>query len=398
MSKRLEWILLVSQFVMLLAMEMTNPFLPLLVASQSSSLKAAVFYSTLALALPMVANIIMGPLWGRLADRWGYKRMLMRAAWALVFCQGLMLVANSASAILIVRIIQGGFAGFIVAMQTYALSLCDWHRKSRQLARLQSAKAVATTVAGLVGGLCLTYSGYRGLYSTALLLSLLTALVMQKQLPDSGRQHVNFPMKRGASLSAMGLFTSVIGLLILLTQMAKCLTDPVFSVAIADLLNADAVFIGLLYSLPAVSMLLVSDWCGRQFDQCRLHPERIKYYLLSFFLLGALILLAQGLFINRFSLIGLRLLWGVVLAALLPALFTLISDRHPQQGYALGVANSLAKLGNLTGLCLGGYLAGFMTLAQLFLVVAALYAVMALLASTVLLPHRFPLQSAVEVP
>lgn len=390
MDKRLQRIILASQFFMLLAMEMTNPFLPLLIASQSGSLHSAVFYSTLALALPMGANIIMGPLWGRLADRWGYKLMLMRAAWALVVCQGLMLVADSASAILMVRIIQGGFAGFIVAMQTYAVSLCDWHCKSRQLARLQSAKAIATTVAGLVGGLCLTYTGYRGLYMTALLLSLATTLIMQNQLPQTCIQPAKRPLHTSPSLLSVGLFTAIIGLLIVLTQMARYLIDPVFSLAVTQALHADVVFIGMLYSLPAVSLLLASEWCGRQFDECRLHPQRIKYYLLAYCLLGALILLAQGLLINRLSLIVARLLWGVVLAALLPALLTLISDRSDQQGYALGLANSLAKLGNLTGICLGGYLGGFMSLSQLFLIVAAIYALMALAASTLTLSQSLP--------
>lgn len=394
MDKRLQSTLLASQFVMLLAMEMTNPFLPLLMASHSDSLHSAVFYSTLALTLPMAANIIMGPLWGWLADRWGYKLMLMRAAWALVFCQGLMLLADSASAILMIRIIQGGFAGFIVAMQTYALSLCDWHCKSRQLARLQSAKAVATMVAGLVGGLCLTFTGYRGLYTTALLLSLTTTLIMQNQLPQTRIQPVKRPLHASSSLLSVGLFTVIIGLLIVLTQMARYLTDPVYSLAVTRLLHADAVFIGMLYSLPAVSLLLASEWCARQFDQCRLHPQRIKYYLLTYCLLGALIMLAQGLLINSLSLIVARLLWGVVLAALLPALLTLISDRSNQQGYAMGLANSLAKLGNLTGLCLGGYLAGFMSLPQLFLLVAATYALMALAASTLMLSHRLPFTPA----
>ncbi|WP_305033813.1 hypothetical protein [Legionella sp. km772] len=97
MSKSLQSFILISQFFMILALEMTNPFLSLLIASQKGALASnIVFYSMLSLVLPMLANIVMTPIWGFAADRYGYKSMLMRAAWALVFTQGAMIWVNLA--------------------------------------------------------------------------------------------------------------------------------------------------------------------------------------------------------------------------------------------------------------------------------------------------------------
>lgn len=378
MTKRIQLVLLASQFLMLLAVEMANPFLPLLIAKVTTArLNTAVFYTTLALALPMLATIIMSPLWGFLADRWGYKKMLLRASWALVISQGLMIFADSLTWILTVRTLQGAFAGFIAAMQMYALSACEWQRKGRQMARLQAAKALATALAGVVGGVLLTFCHYEGLYFLATLLCLITTLMMQRLLPEVATAKIETPAIKPQRLgSSWGLFTTL-GVLICLTQTARFFTDPVFSLSFSHLLHASPLMVGVLYSLPAAGILLSTDWIGRLFDTCRTNPAAIRNYLLYFSCLGVVLMAAHAYATQVLVLIPIRLLWGLVLTALLPALCTLLHDYHRQQGYALGMANAFAKMGNLIGIFLGGYLAAFLSLTQLFLLVAALYGLLA---------------------
>ncbi len=365
---------------MILALEMTNPFLSLLIASQDElSRQNAVFYSMLSLVLPMLANIIMTPIWGRAADRYGYKLMLMRAAWALVFSQLAMIFVNSLCWILIIRVFQGAFAGFIVAMQTYSLSFCEWHYKSRQLARLQSAKAIATTLAGSAGGIILSFTNYQGLYAIATVVCLTITLVMQYYLPT-------IPKNVGANIDQKPnevTFDSkpiyMICFLITLTQIIKFLPDPGLSLFVNDSFSSNLIFIGLVYSFPAVGMLLSSEWCGRQFDRCRSNPFLVHRYLLRYSGLGFILMLCQASTNNLIVFGSLRILWGVVLAALLPALFSLLSDRYSLPGYALGLANSFAKLGNLIGLLLGGMLINWLSYSSLFIIISGLYGLFALM-------------------
>ncbi|MCW8471877.1 MFS transporter [Fluoribacter gormanii] len=379
MAKSIQSLLLISQFFMILALEMTNPFLSLLIASQSDiSTQDAIFYSMLSFVFPMFANIIMTPIWGLAADRYGYKPMLMRAAWALVFTQLTMIFVNSLNWILIIRIFQGAFAGFIVSMQTYSLSVCEWHNKSRQLSRLQSAKAIATTLAGFTGGLILTTTSYKGLYGIATVICLTITLVMQYYLPTS-------PKKAGKALDQKSdklIFDSqsvyALCFLITLTQIIKFLPDPGLSLFINDLFSQNFILIGLIYSLPAAGMLLSSEWCGRQFDRCRSDPFLVRSYLIRYSVLGFILMLCQASMSNLIFFACIRMLWGVVLAALLPALFALLSDRYPLPGYALGLANSFAKLGNLIGLLLGGVLINWLSYSTLFVIIAGLYSLFAL--------------------
>lgn len=379
MNKSLK-IVFCSQFFMILALEMTNPFLPLFIESQSYGVtQSAVFYNTLSLMLPMIANIIFAPIWGLAADRFGYKAMLLRAAWALVLTQACMFFVSSLTWILVIRILQGAFAGFIVAMQTYALSISEWQSKSRQLSRLQSTKAIATSIAGFAGGVVLTCTDYQGLYGFAALICLFTTIGMHYQLPSST---IIIHKKKQTEIQDTPKANSYfyfLCLLITMTQIAKFLPDPGLSFYLNTFFPNNLMLVGFLYSLPAFGMICSSEWCGRQFDRCRTNPVLVNRYLISYSFLGFLVMILHAYADNFYFFAGLRILWGVVLAALLPALFALCSDRYSLPGYALGMANSFAKLGNLTGLLLGGFLTSCVTYPVVFGVIAVVYGLFSVL-------------------
>ncbi|KTD22662.1 multidrug resistance efflux pump [Legionella lansingensis] len=360
---------------MLLAMEMGNPFLPLFIASQNEmAAQSAALLNALALALPMLASMLMGPIWGKMADRIGYKSMLMRAAWALTLTQGLMACASSVGAILVIRVLQGAFAGFITAMQTYVISICDWNEKSCHLSSLQSSKAIATSCAGASGGFLLSFIHFRGLFLLTSLLCLVTTVIMHACLPAqeprkiTARSH-DYPTQ-------FSHFVIAFIALITMTQMAKFLPDPGFSLYMMRVLHGQPWVIGLMYSLPAIGTLLSTKWCGQHFDQCRRGKARINHYFFYYLTLAMVLMFAHGFVQQPLLLAVIRLLWGIVLAALLPALFTLVSDCSEEQGHALGIANSFAKLGNLSGLLLGGWVSGLMPLHYVFLIIAAVYFLM----------------------
>lgn len=375
MPRSIQWFLFLSQFFIILALEMTNPFLSLLIANQNEVVpQNAVFYSMLGLVLPMLAQILMAPIWGRAADYYGYKPMLMRAAWALVFTQLAMMFVHSLIWILIIRILQGAFAGFIVSMQTYSLSLCEWHNKSRQLARLQSAKAIATTIAGFIGGVVLSLTNYRGLYGISMFICFFISLTMQCLLP-SVQGNMKSKSEKTLPVSASPVYFFCF--LITFTQIIKFLPDPGFTLFVQDSLSENLVLIGLFYSFPAVGMLLSSELCGRQFDKIRSNSGLVQRYLVRYSLLGFILMLGQAMTMNLYLFACLRILWGIVLAALLPALYALLSDRYSLPGYALGLAHSFAKLGNLLGLVLGGLLINFLPFNGLFLIIAFFYVLFA---------------------
>ncbi|WP_419419610.1 MFS transporter [Legionella sp. D16C41] len=378
MSKSLANILFISQLLMLLALEMGNPFLPLFIANQNIAIEKAALYSSLAFILPMAANILMGPIWGVIAGRLGYKSMLIRAAWTLVITQGLMIFANNIATVLIIRFIQGGFAGFIAAMQMYVLSLNLNDKKAQQLGRLQFSKALATSLAGIMGGSLLNLLNFQGLFFVAMICCFIATVIIQKGLPITEKSAQSAKRRKPfLTLETFPYFLKF-GLLILLTQIIKFLPEPIFILSINNSLSCNTITLGLLYSMPAFGLFLSTNFCGKQFDNCRKQPRKIKAYLISYSLLGVLIMLGHAVFTSSILALGfIRLLWGLVLGALLPALFCLMSDRFEHYGFAIGWANTFAKIGNLIGIGLGGFLSNYLAVYYLFILLACVYALIA---------------------
>ncbi len=393
--------ILISQFLMLLALDMSNPFLPLFIAKQTISLDKAAFYSALAFTLPMIANILMGPVWGIVASRVGYKTMLVRAALTLVITQGLMMLATSITTVLIIRFIQGSFAGFIAAMQMYVLSLNITNNKTQQLGHLQFSKALATSMAGLIGGSLLNLLNFKGLFFVAMILCLTATLMIYKKLPTTEKAII--PIQKGKQLFSLHSFFYLmnLGLLITLTQIVKFLPEPIFILTLSTSITQNTITLGLLYSMPAIGLFLSSNYCGKQFDQCRKMPKKIKTYLIFYSSLGILIMLGHAFFSEHTLLIMfIRLLWGIVLAALLPALFCLMSDKFQHQGLAIGWANTFAKIGNLIGISLGGFLGSYITMTYLFILLAGIYGLIAFISlciNTTSIASDYRNQQAVSV-
>ena len=370
--KRTQNLLILCQFLMMLSLEMSNPFLPSYINTLSHARLAQVaMQSSIIMAIPMLMMIITSPIWGSLADKYGYKPMLLRASGALIITQLLTGLANTPEQLIIIRLFQGGFAGFIAAMQAYAVNLSHWESKGKNLARLQSAKALGTSISGIIGGIIIHLTNMNYLFFISSFLCAIVTVIMFLYLPPVNKKPINTLQKPQPSWS---IHFSVITALITLSQIAKFIPNPTFSIYVETLINADPITIGILYSIPAISLILTSEFSGRVFDFIRNNkPHLISMYFSIVALLGGLVMILHAYANSVIALIPIRFLWGVVFASLLPALFALISDHSNKSGYYIGLANSFAKLGNLSGLIIGGYAAGFMPLNQLFLLTAFSY-------------------------
>src|SRR5699024_11693883 len=101
-------------FITGLGYSMTMPFISLIMAELGHYNKLQLnLYSGLAFAMTFIAQAIISPYWGNLADRKGRKLMCMRAAGVMsltIFITGL---AQSALFIICMRFLQGLFSGYI---------------------------------------------------------------------------------------------------------------------------------------------------------------------------------------------------------------------------------------------------------------------------------------------
>lgn len=370
-------LLIAIQCISMGAMEMSGPFWPLriqaLLAPAQQPYLATL--SALVYAGPMLAAMLLTPLWGRLGDRTGHKPMILRALLALALCQALAALASDPWLLVLIRVLQGALAGFIAAAQAYAIASCASAKRGQVLARLQAATAVGSLAGPVLGGWLMDVAGFAALCNAAALICLLCALSAFALPPDSpsprpGRQ------QPGAALP--GAWLGGVLAIIVLVQAAKMMPQPFFALYVAQVLQAPAWLIGASYAASAVTLALSAPLWGRLFD--RWNPARTLRVVEGVAWLCALTLALTALASDWLGFIASRLLWGIWQGALLPVAYALIASSVPasRQGFALGLGNSAAKAGALLGALLGAAGMGLFGLASGFWLVALTYAVAAL--------------------
>ena len=384
MNKYHQYIVFISQMLIVLAMEMVNPFIPTFVQQlNGGTIQDVAPISAFIIIAPMLGMILMAPVWGFLGDKYGYKPMLIRAALALIIMQWLVSFAHSVLQLLVLRFFHGCFSGFIAAMQTYAVAHGETAARARILARLQSSKAIGTAFGGSLGGLSIIFLSLNNLFQFAAILCVFPLILIIFFLPNLSVIKEKKTRKTAKNFYSPGILT--ISTLIIFSQIAKFLPNPVFSLYVEQIIHANPIITGFLYSLPGIAIIVGSNLMGSIFDKQRKLAEMrgsatpLLYYFLIFGCTGALLTLAHSFTSNLTGIIFIRFGWGLVFAGLLPALFATLSDRGAQQGLYIGLGNSLAKTGNLLGVLIGGYSASILPLTQLFLLSSFSYVVIILI-------------------
>lgn len=105
-------LLVMIQLVSMGAMEMSGPFWPLQIQKLLGVADAHYtgLLSALVYAGPMMAAMLLTPMWGRLGDRTGHKPMILRALLALAVCQALAAIAQDPWLLVAIRVVQGALA------------------------------------------------------------------------------------------------------------------------------------------------------------------------------------------------------------------------------------------------------------------------------------------------
>ncbi|MBN2978440.1 MFS transporter [Pseudomonas lactucae] len=365
-------LLVVIQLVSMGAMEMSGPFWPLQIQTLLGSANAQYtgLLSSLVYAGPLMAAMVLTPLWGRLGDRTGHKPMIIRALLALAVCQALAAITLDPWLLVAIRVAQGALAGFIAAAQAYALACCGDGGRGHILARLQSATAMGSLAGPVLGGWLMDLSGFALLCYSATAVCLLCAVISALLPSDAPRTR---PAR--ATLSAAlpkGWIGAMLGIIVLI-QAAKMMPQPFYALYVADVLHAPAWLIGASYAASALTLALSAPLWGRLFDR---HPPAHTLRIIEWVTwCCALTLACTALAGEWLGFLASRLLWGVWQGALLPVAYTLIANTvtPSQQGFALGLGNSAAKAGALCGALIGGVGMAMVGLAHSFWLVALTY-------------------------
>src|SRR3954471_20724994 len=132
----------------------------------------------------VVAATAATPLWGKLGDRHGRKRLLEVALAAFVATSALCGLAQDMTQLVAGRGVQGVAAGGLMTLAMASVGdLVPPRERGRYQGYIVATFAVATIVGPLVGGLLVDSAGWRWVFSVNLPLGLLALVGLRLRLP-----------------------------------------------------------------------------------------------------------------------------------------------------------------------------------------------------------------------
>ena len=151
-----------SQLLAMGGYSMAMPFIPLFIKSRLGIADEGLCGAGVALFnfLGMGMLAIAAPVWGNLADRFGRKLMLLRAAFISALLFPLMMFSNSLWLLIAIRVLASFFSGTVNAAQTLVAAVTPEERQGFALGAVSTAAWTGHMTGYFLGGMVVDRYGF----------------------------------------------------------------------------------------------------------------------------------------------------------------------------------------------------------------------------------------------
>jgi MFS family permease len=364
-----------GSFTTIVAMTLLLPFLPLYVEQLGVTDHAAIVqWSGIAYGATFFTAALTAPLWGRLADRYGRKLMLIRASLGMAVAMSLIGMAHNIWQLVALRLLAGLLGGYASGSMVLVAAQTPRSHSGWALGVLSSGIMAGNLVGPLIGGTLPPLIGIRATFLLAGSVIFITFLGTTFLIREKARPRGQIREARG-NWSLIPDKRPIVAMLAtgLLLMVANMSIEPIITVYVAQLVEPSRVtFVsGLVMSATALGSALSSSQLGKLAD--RIGHWRLIIACLA---MAALLLIPQAFVISSWQLIVLRLLMGLALGGLLPCIATVIRHNVPETiaGGILGYSVSAQFVGQVLGPIGGGFVGGHIGMRAVFLGTSVLMA------------------------
>ena len=322
--RRNVWALTLTVFISFVGFQFFSPFLPLYIRELGVTDPAKIaLWSGLQAAVTPAMSGILSPVFGRLADRFGRKMMLIRSLVGFVVIVAAMGLVTSVQQLFLARVIMGFFAGFTPMVMALATTAAPKDKVPAAIGMVQSAQLLSVAVGPAIGGYVASHFGIRyAFFATAGLCAVaLVGLIIlfQEVGPGSGALRQPTAKMPLSDVFKYPHFASVMALLFAAQFIDRGLA-LLIPLQVAHLPNIDkiAAVSGTIVSVGAIAATTsanVAARLAREVPAARL--------LLIGLLLGGPLCAAMALPRHWILLLGLRLLTGLCLGAAITLTYSL---------------------------------------------------------------------------
>jgi DHA1 family multidrug resistance protein-like MFS transporter len=375
-----------GSFTTLVSLSMLLPFLPIYVQQLGVQSQSAVIqWSGIAFGATFLGTALTAPVWGRLADRYGRKPMLIRAAVGMAVVMSLIGIAHNVHQLVGLRLLAGLVGGYASASTVMVGTQAPKERAGWALGVLSTGALAGNLIGPLVGGFLPGWLGIRGTFFAGGAMigvaALLTIFVVKEDFDPT-----TYSRPRAAEHAAAGpqrkRYPVIIALLVtaMMVLLANMSIEPVITVYVASLgvpsLHLTRVA-GIVMACSAFGSILTAARLGALAD--RVGGWNV---IVACLVLTGLVMIPQAFVHAWWQLAALRALMGMTLAGLLPSIAKLA--RHAVQehrtGQMLGYLQSAQFMGQVIGPLIGGVIAVHLGLHSVFFVTGTLLVACAVLA------------------
>ena len=356
------WIITASMTVLAICYTMIIPFLPIYLLELGVPKDDVALWSGLVFGITFLIAGIMAPIWGKIADNKGKKRMALRAGFAIAVSYVLIGMVSNEYELLLGRAFVGFANGFYPAAMTMVSLSVDEKQVGRALGIFQTGLILGNVVGPFLGGAIESIVGMRPVFyvsGVAVLIATLAVLFFVKEpklqsAGDAGKAQSAQPNKSTSlreDFKAVREQPVLVRLLwiFFFMQCAIMMLQPILALYVGDMqgtMEGAAIISGTILSIGGLAGSLTTNiWV-------RIGERRGYFKTISYCMLGSgIVLLLQSLPVGIWWFGVLQVLIGSCIVGINPSLSAAVTlNTDPSfRGRMFGMTTTAQQFGSMVG-------------------------------------------------
>ena len=341
-------VLWISTFLAAASFQQVVPFLPLFLQDLGVTTHLSIWAGVVAAASNVTA-VFFQPFWGRMADRYGRKPMMIRAGIFLGLIYYATGLSTAAWHVALCRLLNGALTGFVPGAVALAATNTPRHLSARYVASLHTANAAGTIIGPAIGGMLAEAFGFRGALRASgtivLLCTLLVLILVEEKVKNRTRPTTTLCDDTVKTLTHPVLL--VVMITVAFTAFTTSGIQPMLALYLNRLGDDSPKWLsGIIFSLPGIAFVLTAGLWTRLGER-KGFTELIPVALV----LSAIASISLSFARTTLVFSVLYFILGACVAALRPSAAALIATRVEEsfQGMAFGMQQSAFTFGGVVG-------------------------------------------------
>lgn len=363
----------IGTFLTSAALSQVAPILPLYIHELGiSDMGSVAMWSGFAYGSTTLVMTFVSPAWGKLADEYGRKPMLLRASLGMAVILALTAFVSSIGQLVVLRLLMGIISGYNSGAITLIATETPREKSGWALGTLSTGAVCGQLLGPLSGGYLAEAVGVRENFMVMGILLLLNFFLslrfIREEFVRPERKNVKNLREIWHSLPDphMLLWMFVTTYLVMMTLFFVQPMLTIYIQALDPQTDHLALLAGFAFAASGISAVLAAPYLGRLAD--RVGAQKVLCISLTF---AAAVSIPQAMVHHVWQLILLRFFMGLSTGAMLPSVNTLLRQNIPAEiaGRVFSLNQSAQFLGIFSGALLGGQVAAHFGIRSVFFVV-----------------------------